>query len=331
MVNKILIFRTDRIGDLIVTCPTIISIKKFFKESNITLITSDKNYDYAKSLRLFDNVIKFPKRNLITKIKFIFSLNKEKYDYIFVFDGKERSILTAGYLRAKIKVALSSSIKFYYNFFKIKFFNDDENTNLNEIFQMMLNHSNVKIKIDNYNFIKNKKNNNFSEKIPIDNYIHIHLDEKWFSNLYILSYTNINPNLNEFIDFLSNISNNENVLITTGLIQLNLVRELIDKKIFQKINTNIFLKKNNTKSICLVNTPTFDDIESLLRNSKKLISCHGAITHAANSFDVQIIDIIEKDKKLFYQRFTSYLKMYTYIYRENFNSMRKILLDKLNE
>ena len=48
MINKILIFRTDRIGDLIVTCPTIISIKKYFKECDITLIASNKNFEYAK-------------------------------------------------------------------------------------------------------------------------------------------------------------------------------------------------------------------------------------------------------------------------------------------
>ena len=56
MLIKILIFRTDRIGDLIFTCPTIISIKKYFEECDITLITSNKNYDYAKSLNQFNNI-----------------------------------------------------------------------------------------------------------------------------------------------------------------------------------------------------------------------------------------------------------------------------------
>jgi len=334
MIEKILIFRTDRIGDLIFTCPTIISIKKYFKECEITLITSNKNHEYAKSLNLFDNVIEFPKKNIINKIKFIYKLNKKKFDYIYIFDGKERSILTASFIKSKIKVALSNSNKILYNFLnmnKMKFFEDSENTNLIEIFQKMLNYSNVNEKIDNYNFIKEKKNNNFSNKIPIGKYIHIHLDEKWFNHLYIHSYTNINPNFSQFINFLENISKDEDILITTGLVKFNLINELIDKKFFEKIDKNIFFRKNNTKSIFLVYRPTFDDIESLLRNSKKLISCHGAITHAANSLDVQIIDIIEKDKRLFYQKFTSYLNMYTCIYRENFNSMQDILLKKLKE
>jgi len=330
MINKILIFRTDRIGDLIVTCPAIISIKKYFKECDITLITSNKNFEYAKSLNLFNDVIEFPRSNLINKIQFIKNLNKKKFDYIFVFDGKERSIFTASFIKSNNKkVALASSIKIYYKFLKIKFFIDNEDTNLNQIFQEMLDYSNVKTKINNYKFIKDKKNNNFSKKIPINKYIHIHLDEKWFNNLYIDSYTNINPNFNEFIAFLDEISKFDDILITTGLIKLDLVNDIINNKNFKKLDENIFLKKNNTKSICLVNTPSFEDIESLLRNSKKLISCHGAITHVANSFDIQIIDIIEKHKESFYKRFTSYLNMYTHIYRENFNSMKNVLLDKL--
>ena len=130
MSKRILIFRTDRIGDLIVTCPTIISIKSYFKKCDITLITSNKNYEYAKSLNLFDDVIKFPKDNIINKIKFIYNLNKKKFDYIYVFDGKERSIITAGLIKSDCKLALTPKIKFFYKIFKIKFFLDNEKTNL---------------------------------------------------------------------------------------------------------------------------------------------------------------------------------------------------------
>ena len=97
------------------------------------------------------------------------------------------------------------------------------------------------------------------------------------------------------------------------------------------MNNKLYEKNNGEKKIYLVLKPTFQDLESLLRTAKTLISCHGAITHAANSLDIRIIDIIEKDKKLFYQRFTSYMSNYTYIYRENFNSIKRNLFNKLNE
>ena len=64
MINNIMIFRTDRIGDLLISCPAIITIKNYIKDSNITLITSKKNYEYARSLNLFDKVYKFPDKNL---------------------------------------------------------------------------------------------------------------------------------------------------------------------------------------------------------------------------------------------------------------------------
>ena len=39
---NIIIFRTDRVGDLIVTCPAIITIKNYFEDPSITIVTSEK-------------------------------------------------------------------------------------------------------------------------------------------------------------------------------------------------------------------------------------------------------------------------------------------------
>ena len=70
MVN-ILIFRTDSIGELILTCPVIISIQKYFKKCNTTLIASEKNYNYARNLNIFDQIYEFPKKNIIDKLLLI--------------------------------------------------------------------------------------------------------------------------------------------------------------------------------------------------------------------------------------------------------------------
>ena len=326
----ILIFRTDKIGDLIVTIPTILTIKKYFGAIDITLVASEKNYKYADNLGIFNQIHQFPKKNIFSKIFFINKLHKKKFDYIFIFDGKERSILSAFFINAKLKVVLSPRIKFYYKMFRMKFFEDNENTNLNEVFQKMLFNSNINTQISNYDFLKDKKDNNFSKFIPIFQYVHIHLDEKWFNNLYIKSYTDINPSSHEFTDFINTISENDNILITTGLIELDLVKELINNY-FEKVDDNIYCNKRMNKSVYLIYKPTFEDIESLLRNSKTLISCHGAITHAANSLNVKIIDIIEENKNSFYQRFTSYLSKYSKVYRKDFFSIKNNLYKKLYE
>ena len=53
--TRILIYRTDRIGDLLYSCPLILAIKKNFPNSHITLIASNKNYLYAKDTEIFDD------------------------------------------------------------------------------------------------------------------------------------------------------------------------------------------------------------------------------------------------------------------------------------
>jgi len=326
---NILIFRTDRIGDLLFACPTITTIKKYFTNSNITLISSSKNNFYAQSLNIFDNIYEFPKKGIFKKIKFIFTLAKKEYDYIFVLDGKERSVITTKFIKGKCKVAIISKEKSYYKLLGIKFFFDEEKDNLNKIYQKMINYCNIKIKINNYFFLKNKKNNNYSLKIPIKNYIQIHLDEKWFSNLYITKYTNINPRYDEFVDFLNNISKINNILITTGNINFTLIDEL-KRKYFDKKSDEIFYKKNYNNLIYFVVKNTFDDIESLLRNAKVLVSCHGAITHAANSLQVSQIDIIEENKKNFYKKFTLYINIYSQLYRTSFGLLKNTLLKNLS-
>ena len=173
-----------------------------------------------------------------------------------------------------------------------------------------------------------KISSSFSENISSKSFIHLHIDEKWFTNLYINSYTNINPTYDEIIDFVITMSEASDVVITTGVIDINLVNQLKDK-FFEKVTDKIFVNKKHKNLIYLIFKPTFDDIESLLRKTKILIACHGAITHAANSFDVRKIDILEKSKISFYKRFTSYLNNYEAIYRSSFISLKEDILKKI--
>ena len=82
----------------------------------------------------------------------------------------------------------------------------------------MIDYCRLNTKIANYDFIKNKEDNNFASRLSIDRYVHIHLDEKWYNNLYIKSYTNINLKYDDFITLNNSISNQSNILITTGVV-----------------------------------------------------------------------------------------------------------------
>ena len=91
------------------------------------------------------------------------------------------------------------------------------------------------------------------------------------------------------------------------------------------------MKKTTVKKkIYLILKPTFQDLESLLRTAKILISCHGAITHAAGSLNLKILDIIDENSKNLYRRYTSHIKNYNFIFRNKFSEIKKIIPKKIN-
>ena len=104
--NKYLIFRTDRIGDFLLTAILINSIKRNESNSHVTVVASQKNYNYVKSFNSVDSVILL-KNGFFEKIKLIKNLHKEKYRAIIVHDQKQRSKIISFFLNSKIKVLVN--------------------------------------------------------------------------------------------------------------------------------------------------------------------------------------------------------------------------------
>ena len=135
MTKNILVFRTDRIGDLLLTCPSIKTIKEYFPDSNLSIVTSEKNFSYAKTFSFFDKVYLFPKGSILKKIKLFKELSKKRFDNIFIFDGKDRSILITCFLKSQKKVAkiVNKKQAFFCKLFKIKFSYDGFGKDLNNL------------------------------------------------------------------------------------------------------------------------------------------------------------------------------------------------------
>ena len=327
MSKNILIFRTDRIGDLLLTCPSIKTIKEYFPDSKLTIVTSEKNFSYAKTFGFFDKVYLFPKAGIFKKIKLFKELSKKIFDNIFIFDGKDRSILISCFLKSQKKVAkiINKKQAFFCKIFKIKFSYDIFGKDLNNLHQNLLDYSDIDKKIENFDYLTEKKDNNFASKIPLENYIQIHLDEKWFSSTYIKNYNEISSSFEEFGNFIKSLSGKNNVLITTGLLSNNLI-ERLEINSTEQLTKNIFIN-NIKKNIVLIKKPSFLDLESILRKTKTLISCHGALTHAAASFKINIIDIVEKSSDELVKRYSLYIKNYYKLYRKSF----KFIVQDINE
>ena len=96
---NILIFKNDRVGDLIHHSCIINNIRQNFKDSKITLICSRYNYSIAKNYKFLDELIVSDGQSFISFYFKYFKNLKKKFDYIFILDGKNSSILTSLLIR----------------------------------------------------------------------------------------------------------------------------------------------------------------------------------------------------------------------------------------
>jgi len=286
-VNKYLIFRTDRIGDFLVSAILIKCIKINDPSCEITVIASKNNYSYINSFPLVDNVIEL-KNNFFSKLKLILKIKDIEFKKIIVHDGKKRSLLISFFLKSNKIIKLKNPNKI----------------NHIDIIKNILSEMNFSFFDNALDFLNEKKFKSIDE----NDYIQFHFDEKWIHNDYINRYVNIEPTKDELISLIQNIKKKtrKKILITTGKIIPKILNELIPET--GKLDIEIFKDIN------------FIKLEEITSNASILIACHGAISHIAAANNIKQIDII--DKSYNYTRWTKHFRNYNYLYRDTFISLK---------
>ena len=296
--SSYLIFRTDRIGDFLLTIILINSIKRNDPNSYITIVSSKTNYHFIRSFKVINEVL-ILKNNLFDKIKLIRKLRSNYYDKIIVHDTKNRS----------------STISLFLKYgFKLK-----PNNNLNISFidsiKEMISKLNFNFIESDLNTLKNR-NYNFSENLNED-FILLHFDEKWIYNDYISEYSNIEPLKDELISFIDLLltKTNKKLVITTGIRSPNILNDIINISLSSRVKVYKELD--------------FLNLESLIGKCKLLISCHGAVSHVAAAHQIKQIDIIDEIKLKFYSKWTAHFRYYTPIYRKKFSLLSEEIIKLL--
>tara|TARA_B100000963_G_scaffold341094_1_gene340435 strand:- start:644 stop:1591 length:948 start_codon:yes stop_codon:yes gene_type:complete len=313
-VKKILIFRTDRIGDFLVCAPIYMSLKR--NKYIIDIVCSNKNYEYVNSINFFNKVFLYP-QTFINKILFLLRL--KKYDEILVLDGKKRSIYIALLKICENKILFTPS-KFIHNLFGF-FFDKIIHINYNkpkiDFLVDTLNFLNCDFIKSDLNFLKYNSVNQFKTyKIGFDKYIVLNFDEKWIFKNYISTYSNIEPSIKDFIKFINKLSNKKNLIITNGLIK-NPILHQIKVGFIDKLNKNILIKDQID----------IFELEYLIKNSDALISCHGAPSHIASNHSIKIVDIIDKSEINFFESYNFHFRNKSQLLREDFDILsNKIFL-----
>ena len=322
-----LIFRTDRIGDFIISSPFILSYKKKFKNNQIILISSEYNYNYIKNFKFVNKI--FPLKNeikffrkLIGLIKMIIQLRKVKYSNIIILDGKNRSFFISLFLKGKKSILLQSrNLEFLSKIFNYKRVFNYEIQNQHKNFSFLASNLNFNIDLKKIDIYKDYSfnNENYIEK----KYITIHLDEKWFTKYYYNDFTDINPTADQldiFVKKIMDVLNYEyNIVITTGSKKLDLLKEYT--KEFDIINKNKLQKKVNQNKIIFISNSTFNDLETIIKNSSFLICCEGGVSHVSHNMNIKTIAFFEKNRLQHTHFWTSHMNNLTLFERKGMNKI----------
>ena len=295
--NKYLIFRTDRIGDFLLSMILIKNIKRNDKNAYIIVVSSEKNYDYIKTFNLIDKVIKL-KKNYTNRLGLILKLFKHKFKFSIIHDGKKRSKFINFFLNKDKTLTVNNDDIRNSHFFKIK---------------KIISFMGFKYDVSDLDILFNR---NFSnKKINETKYITLHYDEKWSNKTYISKYADIEPSKKQFIDFIKNIRSkfDHQIIITTGVNTPEILK-------------NIILEINDDK-VELITGLNFVQLEKIVSHSKLLISCHGAISHVASAYNIKQIDIIDVNTINPYSNWTDHFRNYSSIYREKFPILSSKILN----
>tara|TARA_E500000178_G_scaffold327809_1_gene357221 strand:+ start:1207 stop:2235 length:1029 start_codon:yes stop_codon:yes gene_type:complete len=325
-----LIFRTDRIGDFIISSPFILSYKKKFKDNKITLISSEYNYNYIKNFKFVNKI--FPLKNeikffrkIIVLFKMIILLRKTKYSNIIILDGKNRSFFISLFLKGKKSILLQSrNLEFLSKIFNYKRVFNYEIQNQLKNFSFLASNLDFNIDLKNVDIYKDHFFLN-EDKIN-SKYITIHLDEKWFTKYYYKDFTDINPTSDQLEIFIKKIfktlDEKYNIVITTGAKKLEVLKDYT--KNFIRINENKFEKKINDNKITFISDCSFNDLEAIIKNSSFLICCEGGVSHVSHNMNIKTIAFFEKNRIQHTHFWTSHMNNLTLFERKN---MDKIIDD----
>ncbi len=105
---RILIIRPDKLGDMLITLPTIKAIRDSYPEARIDILAGNVNLPLRDQLLLYADECLLYDKTLIGIVKLYFSLPKKKYD--IAIDPLDNPSTTSGYLLSMSKAKIKAGI-----------------------------------------------------------------------------------------------------------------------------------------------------------------------------------------------------------------------------
>jgi len=343
--KNIIIFKNDGVGDYMLFSPCLKILKENIENAHITLLCSKIAYPIAINNKYIDKCIVLENKNLIgLLIKYFKVFFLTRYQYLFQFDGKNRSYRISYLINAKIKSTICfikkrNLFNFHYNTYRPSkillkmFFNNyvyrDSDYSKNIKKESIITYQSLYFKIlEKLKFQISSKQSiffldnyykavfeEFHKKEIKNNYYLFHFDERWdLFNNYI--HENI-------FKLLKKISEKNTLIITSGVKKFIFLNTL--EKNFKTFNyeNNNLIKKNfieNNEIILLKNMP-LNLLAFFIKNSQKNFSAHsGPVVHIGAAFKKETIDIIKKNKNNELDRWIPAVSNYKRVNFENIDN-----------
>tara|TARA_B100001013_G_scaffold51022_1_gene26757 strand:- start:256 stop:1302 length:1047 start_codon:yes stop_codon:yes gene_type:complete len=314
--RRLIIFKTDRVGDFLHLTGCIKTIRENFHDAHITLVCSSSNYQLAKNYPIINTFIIIDKfkilKTLLINFRSFFTI---RYDHLFVLDGKKRSFILSYFVKSRNKnticfvkqkrifgfnYLISRPSKIILKFFFNNYVLSDENYSNTEIIYQnlyfkLLSQIDLKIKSKQNFFVPDPEYkeifNSFYDEFLKKEYYLIHIDERW-DQFNLKDITNT-------LNLIKFISKKKFIIITTGAISFNSLKEFVNKFPTYEFLDNGFHENNSLKfnNVCLLKFIPLNLLAYFIANSKKNISAHtGPILNISSAFNIEVVDIIKKDK-----------------------------------
>ena len=349
-----LIFRNDGIGDLIVSTCGINQLSKKNNKSNVTLICSNRNIEYAKILKkdgYIDQLYNLDNYKTFSgTLRIILVLRKISFDHIFILKSDWKNLIISFFCKSqnihainpnKISKVSNNIIYKYPLFLSNKIFKSMEIINsielktsdvktrmgahYRELFNKALNIKKTKleyIKPNSFTKFESQIKKIFSIlKISKQKAVLFHLDEKW---------NDINISKDFIINFFEEITskNNKsiNLIVTNGKQSKDINNEIWNYYSLRKIkNKNHIYQSQRNKKIIFIKKCNISELVGIISNVSLIFHMHGSITHITSILKTPIVDIIKNHSSKYFYKWRPNFKEYTQIELQNLESPQKYI------
>ncbi len=107
--NKILVVKHGSLGDIAFSLLAMASIKQFFSNATIDLLTEEKYINFLSKSNYFNSIFKDNRKGIIDSLKVILKINQNKYDLIIDLQNSKRTNNYWSFLKLISKVKINGS------------------------------------------------------------------------------------------------------------------------------------------------------------------------------------------------------------------------------